>query len=118
MECLGQRSRKLVKAVPFILQSIFIIKAVPSHTLKIPGGKRKAEQIYNIDFLLYIDLSSNLKWKITVPGGEETYQWEELIPKAPELGFLLFTGDFVCNQSHKMLFLVNAAFSILKFGIT
>lgn len=55
LQCLGQSSRELVKAPPFILQSIFIIKAVPSYTLKIPRGERKAEQIYDIDFLLYID---------------------------------------------------------------
>lgn len=119
IEGLGQSSRELVKVLPFILQSIFIIKAVPSHTLKILGGTRKAEQIYDIDFLLYIDQSSNLKWKIIVPGGEETYQWEELIPKAPELGFLLFTGEFVCDQScnHYFWSMFLPALSFLSFEL-
>lgn len=38
---LGQKSRILVKVAAFILQSIFIIKPLASHTLKIPGGKKE-----------------------------------------------------------------------------
>jgi hypothetical protein len=48
------------------LQSILIIKTIPSHTLKIPGGTRKAGQIYDIDFFFFFFTIHWLEFKFKV----------------------------------------------------